>query len=257
MSRHIISLILIAIFGLLSFSACKKNDMGIDSPSIQPQIFATPNLSYDEKYFPKKVSAIPDGFIPLDSAIAASENALSYTFFETHIFFSGIDPDLGGASIKAINVNDENFIVDYQGTYCIDENTFDEMLRIAALRAEELEQTYALGDIVEMHGDGEKVYTVQILSVEIDTTKSVHPQAMTMYEIKFSASSNLPKKVHCIIKSTIELNTGKKHDGFWLYYAGQETKSVYSETRKDEKIKAIILKNPDYPAIEYKILVDE
>lgn len=194
------------------------------------------------------VLKIPSGFVNLQSSLT---NGLSVMPFETQIAF--LDAD--GVSIYQTDFKNSNFIVKYKGEYYVNEEKLLELADVAAISPEQRRKVYNLGDEVEIRGAGATLYIVKIISLEAGETEPYYTDTLTTYNIKYAATSNVAENEQTRLISSVETEYGVVYDS--LNFIDTETVSVKIRARGNDKIKAIILRSPEYLELTYRIVVDD
>lgn len=84
-------------------------------------------VTSDWKYYPAKVSALPDDFVNLQEATEATTGLMSCVFFEEYVGLV----DMNGDELIGTAVKDRSFIVDYKGEYYVSAEKYYEALERA------------------------------------------------------------------------------------------------------------------------------
>ena len=140
----------------------------------------------DPGHFPHIVSALPDGFIPLNDATKNMEGILRTLFW--HAFFNVQDSE--GVSFFVKDVRDDSFIVIYNNQLYVCEKQFSQVVDDAIHTYEQLNRTYSIGEAIEIRGQPWRtVYTIIITSVE-----RLEMGTVAVYEINFSISPSVDSR---------------------------------------------------------------
>ena len=209
------------------------------------------------RYDIKVVRQVPSGFISLKEACDSTEGALRYVFWETQLSFLDADDKC----IYQTNVNNSDFIVKYRGENYINEEKILELIEIAIIAPEIRRKTFGVGEMIEILGAGETMFTVLVKAVEIgDTVNSGYAYDLTTFYIKYSFQSNIYKdeRLDFNFIRTVITKEGVSYSN--LNYIDIEDERIAVVTIRDRgnsDIELIILGSPDFSGLEYTVLVDE
>jgi len=196
----------------------------------------------------KVVYQVPHGFVSLNELNNRADSILRCTIWETQISFELIDPNV--ICIYQTNIDNSDVIVKYKKKYYINEEKYLELTEVAALALEQRNRTYNLGDTVEILG-AEKNYKITIKEL-------VNSDSDGTFDIKFATSNDVAENELRSIFSFVEIkviNTNSFGTDNMFDFIDAET--VRIKMRADRKIDTIVLKSPDYPGLNYRIVVDE
>ena len=225
--KKTLSLLLIVVLALIYLTSCGGNDA-------------------------KVVRKIPDRFVHLEKGGGNWGNGLHYIFWKSMIVFLDADE----ITIYQIGLNNSDFVVKYKNKYYVSEEKLLELLNVAAISPEQRRKTYNLGDEVEIRGAGETVYTVKIISLEAILVEPYGlDDSLITYNIKYAVTSNVIENESIMLISWVETEYGAKYDEFSSI--DTETLSIKIRVRKNDEIDAIVLKNPDYLGLTYRVVLDK
>ena len=192
----------------------------------------------------KMVLKIPFGFVHLQDNLG---NGLTVMPFETQISF--LDSD--GVGIYSTGFKNSDFIVKYKGEYYVNEEKLLELLDIAAISADQRRKVYKVGDEIKIYGVN-KNHVISILGVNEEII-----DAKNFFDIKFSApniTENDLKSIFSFVEIEVMDSSNSGTDNLFEFI---DAETVRLEMKVDRTITAIILKNPEYPGLTYRVVMGE
>lgn len=196
----------------------------------------------------KVVSKIQDGFISVNELNNRADGILRCVLWETQISF--MDDSEYICIYQASFIDNPNLIVKYKKEYYVNEAKYSQLTEIAALAREERQRIYNLGDTVEILGS-DKNYDITIIRIEANII-----EGQKIIDIKYSVETDITENELKSIFSFVEITVGstKGNDNIMDFI---DAETVRIEMKAHSKLDAIILKSPEYPGLNYKVVVDE
>jgi len=234
---RLIIIILLTVMSLAMSSCSNDNPRSEDAPRSED----TPSSDDDSLegrarrdpgHFPHIVSALPDGFIPLNDATKNMEGILRTLFW--HAFFNVQDSE--GIIFFVTDVHDYSFIVIYNNQYYVCEKQFSQIANDAMSIYEQLNRIYSVGETMEIRGlHRSPAHTIVITSVE-----RVEMNTTAVYEINFSISLSVDPSYIIDFFEAAVLQSGNRVYDFVLVSEGKVTIELSSA----ELLDTLILNSP-------------
>jgi len=211
--------------------------------------------SMPKGYEAKVVSKIPEGFVPLYD-LNERVGIFRTSYWDDRIAFCLTpEEEFGYSCIYNPSIENSDYFVKYKGMLYVNEAKYMKLVEVAVHALELRQRTYNLGEEIEVLA-GETIHKVKIISVEAFETKYfVYTDSITTYHIKYAASFNLiPNEHDRFIEAETKL--GIRYTAF-NNIIDKEMLSIKIRAReKDDRIETIILTNPYYTGLIYRIVVD-
>ena len=216
-------IMLLAVLSL-GLSSCSTLDFG-DSLEARAR--------RNRRYFPIIVSALPEGFVPLDTVIEDMGGILSIMFWSTN--FGIIDSE--GITTFQTDVHDDSFIVIFRNQYYVCENQFSQILDHAMNIREQQDRMYSIGEAMEIRGrPSHTIYTITIASVE-----RLEMDTVAVYEINFSIYPSVDSNNALAFFEAVVLKSGNRLHHFIL--TSEETMTM--ELSRTEFVDMLVLNIPE------------